>query len=954
MEPTAHPDDSRRPYGQARPWPAPGSPTPEPQRPDEDDPAHPAGPAAVHPDESFPASPPAPTGIPGDRRKPRGTAGVPNGVPGLDLPELGSFNAFDLPQPPPEADHGRMPHFGRPPGTGTDPADDPARMPDFPTLDTPGPGPGPADPGPHALRPEPIDLGPHSFRPEPVDPGPHSFRPEPVDPDPRVTDPETAGSHPEATRPADVPPLPDLPQMPDAGRYRVPEAGTFQIPPPPRVAEPQQPWNTFPAPGRDRGTSPGDFSRDDISGYPGDDISGQPLGRAGRPAPEPHTDEPSRSTHEPEAEDRQGSAEPRWPHRPDDTDDHEAQNAQDKSDGTNGPGQPADSSRRDNRPPLPFDAQMVALGSRRPTEALLGGLLGGLRRLDEGPARINGHANGHSANGHAGPPVTNGYSGPSTTHDDEGPATADAYDGPGTANAYDDSAPANGYDDPAPADGWRGPLFPPADAPLADDPIADLFHKFPESDTPGDEPPATQAPADEIPATTPADEGEGAGQIGASDDVAGPFAPPPQASVPLYAPSPFTRAGNPPLPDGWAPHPEQPEDPQDLPLSDDTPPPGEPAKPYVARRSAPDDDERRPSGAADDDGRQLSHAAEHDGRRLPHAAEDHERRLPHAAEDERRRPDEVGDDVREAPTGRAQVTVTGSARVPEPGIGSEPTDDLGSVAGLPSFPVSGGRRRRAEPDDEALTVVDAVDAVEAVTGIEVLEGVGATDESSAPENSAEESSAPEGHASEGSATEDRATDGREERDRLVDVGIGPAQHGVEQADDHSELVVDRVVANELTVERIVTVEPDAAEDGDPRLESHAAEDEVPQLEGHAVEDRPEVGDDLGRESAGDDLGVAQRRPGDVGGTAISFWDEAAGARFRGEWHEVKAQFVDDPVSALERARDLISDAVGELSAAMLAERDELDPLRETSTPDTESMRMAMRNYRDFLDRILDL
>ena len=39
---------------------------------------------------------------------------------------------------------------------------------------------------------------------------------------------------------------------------------------------------------------------------------------------------------------------------------------------------------------------------------------------------------------------------------------------------------------------------------------------------------------------------------------------------------------------------------------------------------------------------------------------------------------------------------------------------------------------------------------------------------------------------------------------------------------------------------------------------------------------------------------------------------------------------------------------------MLAERDELDPLRETANPDTESMRMAMRGYREFLDRILAL
>ena len=96
------------------------------------------------------------------------------------------------------------------------------------------------------------------------------------------------------------------------------------------------------------------------------------------------------------------------------------------------------------------------------------------------------------------------------------------------------------------------------------------------------------------------------------------------------------------------------------------------------------------------------------------------------------------------------------------------------------------------------------------------------------------------------------------------------------------------------------------------------------------------------------------RPGDVDETPISFWADDAIKHFRGEWHEVKAEFVDDPVTALTRAHDLITDAVNELTESLLAERDELDPLRTTSSPDTESMRMAMRGYREFLERILAL
>ncbi len=103
-----------------------------------------------------------------------------------------------------------------------------------------------------------------------------------------------------------------------------------------------------------------------------------------------------------------------------------------------------------------------------------------------------------------------------------------------------------------------------------------------------------------------------------------------------------------------------------------------------------------------------------------------------------------------------------------------------------------------------------------------------------------------------------------------------------------------------------------------------------------------------------DTGDAPLRPGDVNQLQIAFWDDEAVAHFRGQWHEVKAEFVDDPVAALSRAHDLLTDAVNELTESLLAERDELDPLRTTSAPDTESMRMAMRGYREFLDRILAL
>jgi hypothetical protein len=121
--------------------------------------------------------------------------------------------------------------------------------------------------------------------------------------------------------------------------------------------------------------------------------------------------------------------------------------------------------------------------------------------------------------------------------------------------------------------------------------------------------------------------------------------------------------------------------------------------------------------------------------------------------------------------------------------------------------------------------------------------------------------------------------------------------------------------------------------------------------GRRARDEAPAGRRAAREATGE---TPLLRPGDVDQAAIAFWDEAASDQFRAEWHEVKAQFVDDPVAALTRAQALLTEAVQDLGAAMLAERDRLDPLRDSATPDTESMRMAMRGYREFLDRILSL
>ena len=112
--------------------------------------------------------------------------------------------------------------------------------------------------------------------------------------------------------------------------------------------------------------------------------------------------------------------------------------------------------------------------------------------------------------------------------------------------------------------------------------------------------------------------------------------------------------------------------------------------------------------------------------------------------------------------------------------------------------------------------------------------------------------------------------------------------------------------------------------------------------------------DLGMAGDGPAAAAGPLRPGDVAETPIAVWDPRAAQEFRTQWHEVKARFVDEPEAALEEAQHLVGRAVQQLADTLLAEQVDLDPRRSGDAPDTEAMRVALRRYRDFLDRVLAL
>lgn len=100
--------------------------------------------------------------------------------------------------------------------------------------------------------------------------------------------------------------------------------------------------------------------------------------------------------------------------------------------------------------------------------------------------------------------------------------------------------------------------------------------------------------------------------------------------------------------------------------------------------------------------------------------------------------------------------------------------------------------------------------------------------------------------------------------------------------------------------------------------------------------------------------VVAHRPGEVAETPIALWPDDAADRMRAQWRELQIQFIDDPEAAVASARSPVTNAVNGLARTLLAAQDALDPYQTADRVDTETCGWAIRQYREFLDRVLAL
>ncbi|HZM89502.1 MAG TPA: hypothetical protein VFF31_23475 [Blastocatellia bacterium] len=110
----------------------------------------------------------------------------------------------------------------------------------------------------------------------------------------------------------------------------------------------------------------------------------------------------------------------------------------------------------------------------------------------------------------------------------------------------------------------------------------------------------------------------------------------------------------------------------------------------------------------------------------------------------------------------------------------------------------------------------------------------------------------------------------------------------------------------------------------------------------------------------DDAGVAARqeeaRPEEASAeTAGPLFNEDESDSFRARWFAIQADFVDEPARSVEEADQLVAAVMKRLAEVFADARQNLE--KEWGSGDnisTEDLRMALRRYRSFFDRLLSV
>jgi hypothetical protein len=147
---------------------------------------------------------------------------------------------------------------------------------------------------------------------------------------------------------------------------------------------------------------------------------------------------------------------------------------------------------------------------------------------------------------------------------------------------------------------------------------------------------------------------------------------------------------------------------------------------------------------------------------------------------------------------------------------------------------------------------------------------------------------------------------------------------------------------ELTRDAEATRETESGRDAPPTTDAVREADRAPAPEARAPEaDRPAVS--------------PRNSDAAPGSTDAALFDRDATKDYQDRWLVIQTEFVDEPRQAVEKAESLVGEVVQALTESFAREHRDLEARwsgdREVST---EDLRLAIRRYRSFFNRLLSL
>jgi hypothetical protein len=181
----------------------------------------------------------------------------------------------------------------------------------------------------------------------------------------------------------------------------------------------------------------------------------------------------------------------------------------------------------------------------------------------------------------------------------------------------------------------------------------------------------------------------------------------------------------------------------------------------------------------------------------------------------------------------------------------------------------------------------------------------------------------------------------------------PSPEEVEPATPGTETLTERAPSSTVSADPSTAQTESTIPEGQPSAAAadavpHQAPPPVTQSEPSSAPTEPTVADREAPANMTQGSRAAGESPNE---RALFADDELVGLRAR--WDTVQAGFVDDPKECVHKADGLVSDVVGRLADGFTETRSRLeDQWARGEEASTEDLRLALRRYRDFFERLL--